>query len=334
MKQLWSSLTFRLVVASLAWTTGLLYVAHLTSVFVMFGPDALSRFGPAMAPTTLVAIAIMIGGALIVRRALATFTELRHRLLDVHQGRERMVVGRYFKEVQPVVNTLNGLLEHQEKRVRDALAKAGDLAHGLKTPIAVLTHEAERASQSGDTQWAAVMLPQLERMRRHLHYHLAHARAASSGAVPGARCSVAESAGAIARTLTRLYAQRGVTVEVDVRPSLVVKTQREDLDEMLGNLVDNACKWARSRVLVAAADGPDAIVISVDDDGPGIDPRLREAVLQRGVRADETAAGTGLGLAIVRDLAELYGGSIALESASIGGARATLRLPGTAHAAD
>ena len=147
-------------------------------------------------------------------------------------------------------------------------------------------------------------------MRRQIDYHLAHARAAASGATPGARCAVPASAEGLARTLLRLHADRGLAIEVDVVPAHAVRGEREDLDEMLGNLLDNACKWARSRVVDRRRPPAGAtIVITVDDDGPGLEASMREAVLQRGVRADEAAPGSGLGLAIVRDLAELYGGS-------------------------
>ena len=327
MKGLWSRFAFRLAVASVMWTIGLLYVAHLLSVFVMFGPEALARFGGAMVPSTMIAAGLMVGGARIVRRALETFTLLQSRLLDVHEGRERVVAGAYMREVQPVVATLNGLLEHQERRVRDALTKAGDLAHGLKTPLAVLTHEADRAAAAGHHELASVMRDQIARMRRHIDYHLAHARAAASGATPGARCAVEESVRAIARTLERLHAQRGITVLVTVPERHVARVRREDLDEMLGNLLDNACKWARSQVVVTSTlDGP-RIILAVDDDGPGIAAAERDAVLQRGVRLDEGAPGSGFGLAIVRDLADLYGGGITLGVSPHGGLSARLQLP-------
>ena len=164
-------------------------------------------------------------------------------------------------------------------------------------------------------------------MRRQIDYHLAQARAAASGATPGAHASASESAEGLARTLRRLHADRALTIDVSVPAEFAVRSQREDLDEMLGNLLDNACKWAKSRVTVSASRVADAIVVIVDDDGPGLDPSMRAAVLQRGVRADEAAPGSGFGLAIVRDLAELYGGSIALEASPLGGVRARLRLP-------
>ncbi len=163
-------------------------------------------------------------------------------------------------------------------------------------------------------------------MRRQVDYHLAHARAAASGAIPGARCPVVTSVEGLARTLQRLYADRGLAIDVDVAPDLVVRAQRQDLDEMLGNLLDNACKWARSHVVITSALRDGHIVVIVDDDGPGVETAMRDQVLRRGVRADEAAPGSGFGLAIVRELAELYGGSIALDAAPSGGLRVHLRL--------
>ncbi len=156
-------------------------------------------------------------------------------------------------------------------------------------------------------------------MRRQMDYHLAHARAAASGATPGARCSVSESAEGLARTLRRLHADRGVSIDLHTVATHFVRAGREDLDEMLGNLLDNACKWARSRVAVGSCATDATVTIVVEDDGPGLDASMRQAVLQRGVRADEAAPGSGFGLAIVRDLAELYGGSIALDGSTLGG---------------
>jgi signal transduction histidine kinase len=163
-------------------------------------------------------------------------------------------------------------------------------------------------------------------MRRQLHWHLAHARAAASGSA-GARAGVGEVAQALTRTLARLHAERSLAIDVDGIPDVTVHVPVEDLEEMLGNLIDNACKWASSRVVISAADVHRVVVIVIDDDGPGLEPSMRERVLQRGVRADETAPGAGLGLAIVRELADAYGGSIALEASPLGGVRARLQLP-------
>jgi signal transduction histidine kinase len=318
------SLRLRLIVGSLLWTIGLLATASLVTTALHHGSLHLAIAHGTM--MFLLAVACMIAGLAQLRSGLLPFEALRARLLAVRVGRQRRVDGRYPVEVQPLVDDLNALLEHRERAVGRAIAKAGDLAHGLKTPLAVLAQDADRAEAAGLADLSASIGQQVERMRRQIDYHLAHARAAASGAAPGARCLVSESADGLARTLSRLHAGRGVTIDVRVAPGHAVRCEREDLDEMLGNLLDNACKWARSRVTLATAeDGPD-MVITIDDDGPGIAAPLREAVLQRGVRADQAAPGSGLGLAIVRDLVELYGGSIALEEATGGGLRARLRL--------
>jgi signal transduction histidine kinase len=303
-----------------------LYVTHIASVVILIGPQALTlkvRIGTFL----IVAVLLMTVGIVIVQRGMSSFRELRKRLGDVHSGRERLVSGSYPSEVRPLVDDLNALLEHRDRRVQDALAKAGDLAHGLKTPLAVLSHEADRLEAAGQADFSGTLRQQVERMRRHVEYHLAHARAAASGALPGVRCSVAESAEDIVRTLAQLHGHRGLRIEVDVPEEHVVRGQREDLDEILGNLLDNACKWARTRISVWSTNGDGRIAITVDDDGPGIAPSMREAVLQRGVRADEAAPGSGFGLAIVRDLVEVYGGTIALGSSRSGGLRARVELP-------
>ena len=165
-------------------------------------------------------------------------------------------------------------------------------------------------------------------MQRQVDYHIAHALAAASGAAPGARCSIVESVDGLSRTLRRLHDARGVAIDVNVSSQHAVRAQREDVDEILGNLLDNAFKYASSRVVVESAERGGRVVITIDDDGPGLDPSMRDAVLQRGVRADEAAPGSGLGLAIVRDLVEVYGGTISLGPSPASGLRARLEFPG------
>jgi signal transduction histidine kinase len=277
--------------------------------------------------SSMVALICMIFGFWQVRTGLSSLQDLRIRLGGVRAGRDRQIEGHNPAEVQPLVTDLNALLDHNERAVGRAVAKAGDLAHGLKTPLAVLSHEAERARAEGHHELAETIAEQIERMRRQVEYHLAQARAAASGATPGARCAVIDSAEGLSRTLLRLHHGRGLTIDVRVAPEHTVRSHREDLDEMLGNLLDNGCKWAKSRVAVESSSNGAGIVITVDDDGPGLEASMRDAVLHRGVKADEAAPGSGLGLAIVRDLAELYGGSIALSDSPIGGLRARLQLP-------
>lgn len=272
----------------------------------------------------LIAGAVMVAGVAVAWLSLRPFRKLRALLAAVREGQQRQVDGRYPDEVQPLIDDLNTLLRDREKAVQRAIATAGDLAHGLKTPLALLRQEAERVESIGQAEIAESIRQQVDRMTRQMDYHLARARAAASGASGNTRCDVLECAQALARTLAKLYAERSVRVTVEIPEDAQVRVQKEDLEEMLGNLMDNACKWARSEVAVRYANGRG---ITVEDDGPGIAMELREAVLARGVRADETAPGSGLGLAIVRDLAELYGGTIELESSASGGLRAVLRLP-------
>jgi signal transduction histidine kinase len=278
-------------------------------------------------PLTVLAAICMAGGLWYVKRALSPISQLRLRLGDVRDGRTRRLEGRYPSEVQPLVDDLNGLLDQRERAIERAVAKAGDLAHGLKTPLALLAQEAERAAATGQRELGAAIAQHVDRMRRQTDYHLAQARAAASGASSGAQCVVAASVEGLARTLQRLYAERGIRIDERVPAAHTVRCQREDLDEMLGNLLDNACKWARSQVAVESNARDGIVEIAVDDDGAGLPAAMRDAVLQRGVRADEAAPGTGLGLAIVRDLAELYGGSISLDDSPLNGLRARLTLP-------
>lgn len=327
------SLRTHVVLGAVFWTIGLLILGSAALVLAIEGHAEVRRFlfvhDLFRRPDVLaIAVLAMVAGLLQVRRGLSGIAQLRARLGAVHKGRDARVEGRYVPEVQPVVDDLNALLEHRDRAVRRALAKAGDLAHGLKTPLAVLAREAGRAEEAGQRELASAISQQIERMRRQIDYHLAHARAAASGATSGARCGIRESADGLARTLLRLHAERCLAIDVRVPSSHTARVQREDLEEMLGNLLDNACRFARMRVVVDSVDSGDAVLILVDDDGPGLAAEQREAVLGRGVRADEKAPGSGLGLAIVHDLAELYGGSIALQQSPLGGLRAELTLPG------
>jgi signal transduction histidine kinase len=326
------SLRARVMIGAVLWTVGLFTVASVIGIVVLLGHPiqhafVLHLFYTHPWSSLVLAAVCMVLGFWQVKKGLSALDELRTQLSAVRDGRERQVTGVYPAEVDPLVSDLNALLDHREQAVRRAVAKAGDLAHGLKTPLAVLAQEAARAEAAGQSDLAASIEQHIDRMRRQVDYHLAQARAAASGAAPGARATVLGSADGLVRTLMRLHADRGVTIELNVAPDHVVRGQREDLDEMLGNLLDNACKWARARIVVSSAANDGRVSITVDDDGPGIEPSMRQLVLQRGVRADEAAPGSGLGLAIVRDLAEVYGGSIALDASPLGGLRAQLQLP-------
>jgi signal transduction histidine kinase len=326
------SLKARILSGATLWTIGHFMIVAV--IFLNLGAESrvvmsvLHSTSQSSAATAVVAALCMYVGFLQVRRGISPINQLRDRLAAVHKGIGARVGGAYPTEVQPVVDELNALLDERERRVARAVAKAGDLAHGLKTPLAVLAHEAQQVRAGGQEHLAAEIDQQIDRMLRQIDYHLARARSVAAAASPGARASIAASAEGIARVLQRLHSERGMLIEIDVPSSHAFSGQREDLDEMLGNLLDNACKWARTRVKLTCSKEGDQVVIIVDDDGPGIEPSMREAIMQRGVRADETAPGSGLGLAIVRDIAEIYRGSISLEASPMGGARARLSLPG------
>jgi len=325
------SLRARILLGAIFWMTALFVASGMVLTHIMSqnarAPGVFHRIFLHMDVLGVVIVVCLGAGLLLVRRGLSSFDELRVRLSAVKEGRARRLEGDYPGEVLPLVQDLNNLLDDREQRVTRALTKAGDLAHGLKTPLTLLYQQAERAKAAGQTDLAEAILQQVERMRRQVDYHLAHARASASGGNPAARCHVLTSADGLVRTMMTIHADRQLAIDAQVSHEHFVRSQREDLDEMLGNLIDNACKWAKSRVEIRSGAEAGHVVITVDDDGPGLAEALRETVLQRGVRADEAAPGSGLGLAIVADLVELYGGSIALNSSQLGGLRATLRLP-------
>nr|WP_255696717.1 HAMP domain-containing sensor histidine kinase [Sandaracinobacteroides sayramensis] len=231
-------------------------------------------------------------------------------------------------EVAPLVQELNALLEHNEKVAEEARTHAGNLAHALKTPMSVLTNEA--AARSPDLADAVVR--ELSTMRRHIDHHLARARAMGRRNASTARAPVWPSLERLVTAIERIYAERGVVIDVAGDRNLVFRGERQDLEEMAGNLIDNAAKYGGGRVFVTLSEGSgkDAglLQIQVEDDGQGIPVKLRETMFERGSRLDTGKPGTGLGLAIVRDVAGIYGGSVQLaESEDLGGLMVTLKLP-------
>ena len=316
------SFRLRLLLGSLLWTLALLAFAHMMFVLIVLRSFSISHRWIA-----LCALLVMSAGVAIVSSALVPFRRLRVRLLEIRDGRNQTITGSYPNEIQPLVDDLNNLLQQRERAVQRAQAKAGDLAHGLKTPLAIIAQEAERAHRMGDLELAETLQQQVQRMRQQVEYHLAQARAARSGSSPGVRSSVKNSTDGLVRTLKRLYADRGISFRIEVPEEHLVRVEVEDLEEILGNLLDNACKWGKSLVALSSYPRNGEILILVEDDSTGISQSLRHSVLERGVRADETTPGSGLGLAIVRELIELYGGSISLEDSPMGGLKVSVLLP-------
>jgi signal transduction histidine kinase len=326
------SLRTRLILGAVLWTLGLFGLLVVLHNEIMLRnprlPKRLFASTFSHAPhLTVIAIVCLLIGLWQVRRGVSGVQRLRGAITTLRKGERQRLEGAYPSEVQPLVDDLNALLEHREQAVQRALGRAGDLAHGLKTPLALLSREADRARAAGQDDLAATLSEQVERMRRQVDYHLARARAAASGAAPGAHCLVSEAAEALRRTLARLHADRALTIDITVPADLGFRGGREDLDEILGNVLDNACQWASTRVVLTATAEGSLLRVRVDDDGSGLDPAMHEPVLNRGVRADEASPGTGLGLAIVRDLVDLYGGSVLLDRSPLGGLRVELTLP-------
>ncbi|MDR6773752.1 sensor histidine kinase [Azospirillum sp. BE72] len=273
--------------------------------------------------------AVLIMAAVIqVQVGLQPLARLRAELAEVRSGRKRRFGATVPMEVKPLVDDLNALLEHSEEVIGRARLQAGNLAHALKTNLAVLANEARNLEPDNAREIGAIVVRQVDVMRRHVDHHMARARAAASRGVPGMSTSVLECASALGRVMEKLNANAGIQVNVSVSPNHAFAGDREDLDEMLGNLMENACKWARQRVEVAAWMGTNGMLtITVDDDGPGLPAERRETVLAPGVRLDESIPGAGLGLAVVQDVARLYGGDVRLENSPLGGLRTELSLP-------
>lgn len=244
---------------------------------------------------------------------------LRRQLALIRAGRASRLDGRFASEIQPLTDELNALLAENQAMLERARRQAADLAHGLKTPLTVIGQEAERLQ-------APALQAQVDRMRAHVDHQLARARAAGPRG-RGVGCDVAPAVEGVLQVLRPLAERRGLRVETAVAAPCRFRGARQDLEELLGNLLENATKWAVSRIRLEAAVQGERLVVTVDDDGPGLAPSEREAVFARGRRLDEAVPGSGLGLAIVRDLAELYEGSVRLEGAPLGGLRARLELP-------
>ena len=267
-----------------------------------------------------------------VRFGLAPLKRISEGLAGIRSGVAERLEGAFPVEIAPLARETNALLDANRDIVARARTQAGNLAHALKTPISVILNEATAAASD---PLALKVREQTEIMRDQVARHLERARLAARVAVIGTVTDVRPVVTALARTMEKIYHDRGIAIAIDAPEGARFRGEQQDLEEMLGNLVDNACKWAQSRVAVEVfSEKPDPIDdrrtvrILVDDDGPGLSPQQREQVARRGRRLDETKPGSGLGLSIVVELARLYGGGLSLGTAPIGGLRADLLLPG------
>ncbi|MBC8159325.1 MAG: hypothetical protein H8E94_08345, partial [Alphaproteobacteria bacterium] len=287
---------------------------------------AAREFATVLSVSLLVLAVGLIGAVFVqIRFGLKPLERMRARLAAMREGgREERMTGQYSTEVQPLADELNALLDHNAALLERARTQTGNLAHALKTPLAVVANEADAI----DGEPAQVIRQQTDLMADRINHFLSRARVAGSHGVLGARTAVKPVAEALSRTLGKIFAARGITVELAVVEQAAFAGEPQDLEELLGNLMENACKWAGTTVRVSARRGRGQIVLTIEDDGPGIpDDRLTE-VLDRGKRLDIDVPGSGLGLAIVVEVVETYHGTLELARSPLGGLQATARLPG------
>lgn len=278
------------------------------------------------------ALAIALAGvaAFQVRFGLRPLRLLQRELVSIRRGERDRTTGLYPNEIAPLADELNLLIATNRDILERARTQVGNLAHALKTPLSVMVNEADAAP----SPLADKVNEQARIMRDQISFYLDRARAAARGGALGAATQIAPSVEALLRAFTKIYGDRGVAFSADDCAELKFLGERQDLEEMIGNLLDNAGKWARSRVRLSASIRPSGhanrsdLIVAIDDDGPGLAPSLRAQATERGRRLDETKPGSGLGLSIVADLAAAYGGALELADSPIGGLRALLRLPG------
>lgn len=285
--------------------------------------------------TRMLVLALVLLGSVLVlgvwwqlRLGLRPLHQLRVQLALVHDGKTETIAGQYPQEIQPLVSEFNRVLHSNAEVVQRARTQAGNLAHAIKTPLAVLANAAKNA----DSDLAHLVQAQVTTAQQQVDYHLSRARVAAAVKTVGRRTLLGPAINSLVQILRLAYSTKSVTVETYLtEPELYFKGEDQDLHEMLGNVLDNAFKWAqvvhiRARRFVEA-DGRSWLEIVIEDDGQGLSPDQCIRVFKRGVRADEIAPGSGLGLAIVADLVQLYGGKVNATRSDLGGLRVTLCLP-------
>ncbi|MDH2380147.1 sensor histidine kinase [Bradyrhizobium sp. CER78] len=266
-----------------------------------------------------------------VRYGLAPLKRISDAIADIRSGRAERLEGRFPVEIAPLARETNALIDANREIVERSRTHVGNLAHAIKTPLSVIVNE---AASHGTDPFASKVLEQADVMRDQVAHHLERARIAARATIVSTITDVAPAIEALRRTMEKIHRDRDLSIEAKADPAARFRGERQDLEEMVGNLVDNACKWAASQVFIevsvippeASGAGP-RLRIVVDDDGRGLSEDERAKVARRGQRLDESKPGSGLGLSIVTDLAGLYGGKLTLSDAPIGGLRAELVLP-------
>ncbi|WP_168076765.1 ATP-binding protein [Caulobacter sp. SSI4214] len=272
----------------------------------------------------ILGVGLILAVVVQVRFGLQPLFRLRREVAAVRRGKTERVEGAYPDELEPLARELNALLAHNQEVVERQRTHVGNLAHALKTPLSVMLTEASQ--QPG--QLAEVVERQAQTMREQVDHHLRRARAAARSQTSGERTPLEPILDELAVTLERIFQDKGVQIDWRCPEDLCFQGEKQDLMELAGNVMENAGKWCRGKIRVEAApEGEARLLLTVDDDGPGLPPEERAQALKRGQRLDENAPGSGLGLSIVDELARAYGGSVQLGESPLGGLRVCLDLP-------
>jgi signal transduction histidine kinase len=290
---------------------------------ILQGFRRLQWFGLGLGGAAL--LLILLAQRYTVRAALRPLERVRGQIAQLQQGQRSELDTRVPQELEPLVGQVNHLLTHTEDTLRRSRNALGNLGHALKTPLAVLVSLSEREDLRAQPELQATLREQLAQIQQRLERELGRARLAGE-ALPGAHFDCAAELPGLFSTLGMIHSH-GLELEWQAEPGLCLPWDREDLLELLGNLLDNACKWADAQVRLSLAEEADGYRLCIDDDGPGIAAERRDEVMGRGTRLDEQVAGHGLGLGIVRDIVDAWDGTLRLEDSPLGGLRVDIRLP-------
>ena len=277
----------------------------------------------------ILAAMLVASSGLQLRYGLQPLWRLQAGVAAIRRGEKEKIEGVFPRDIAPLAGELNLMIAANRDVVERARTQVGNLAHALKTPLSVIINEAARE----ESAVSAKVAEQATIMRDQVSFYLDRARAAVSASKIGSATEVVPVVDGLVRTFEKIYGERGLTFAAEGGAGIKFLGEKQDLEEMIGNLVDNAGKWARGKVSISTSaeaqteSGRAYFTVTIDDDGPGLDPSQRAAAIKRGQRLDESKPGSGLGLSIVDDLARIYGGAFMLESNGDDGLRAKLRLP-------
>lgn len=276
---------------------------------------------------SVIAIGLFVAAAAQVGFGLHPLRRLRLALGDVRGGRAERLSDDFPTEVRPLVSDLNALIDAQADMIRRARSQAGNMGHALRTPLAILMAQARTLAANGHAEIAEAILVECRAMTRQVDYQVARARAAASRAGVGAHVIAALTVDEIISAMEKIWAERGLVYCNEVPRNLIVAVNSDDLGEILANLIDNAAKWAGHEIRLTGETVDHGVILTIEDDGPGIPIENRERAFCLGERLDQSKPGSGLGLAIVKDLVDLYGRNVSLTQSNLGGLKAVVTLP-------